>query len=104
MYMVLHLYRENYLDDILMAMTQAGIEETVVLSGESFGHKLTFGMPLFAGFRNTIGSEKGYSNVIMGKAKQEQIDYLLDELKNANVNFIEDEIGKIILLPIEKEY
>jgi len=104
MYMILSLNKEKYLDDVLMALTEAGIDDTIVLSGESLGRKLTFDNPIFAGFRKSFNKDKGYANVIMAIAEQEQIDFMLEELKNSDVNFIEDEIGKIILLPIEKIY
>ncbi len=45
MYMILHLMKEKYLDDILMALTEAGIEDTIVLSGESLGHKMAYDIP-----------------------------------------------------------
>jgi len=102
MYMILQLYKEKFLDDIMMALAEAGIENTIVLSGESLSHKMAFSMPLFAGFRKTIGAEKGYANIILAIADEEQIDFMLQELKKSDVNFIDDEIGKIVLLPIHK--
>jgi len=102
MYMILQLYKEKYLDDIMMALAEAGIENTIVLSGESLSHKMAFSMPLFAGFRKTIGAEKGYANIILAIADEEQIDFMLQELKKSDVNFIDDGIGKIVLLPIHK--
>lgn len=104
MYMILHLYQEKYQDDVLMAMTEAGIEETIVLSGESLGHKLAFEMPLFAGFRKSYGSEKGFASVIMAMAEDEQVEFMLEELKNSGIKFKEDKLGSIVLLPVEKFY
>ncbi|MDD3051089.1 MAG: hypothetical protein PHR06_08065 [Candidatus Cloacimonetes bacterium] len=104
MYMILHLYKEKYLDDILMALTEAGIDNTIVLSGESLDHKLTFSLPLFAGFRESVGNKKGYSNIIMAEADQDRVEFMLKELKTSGVNFLQDELGKIVLLPIEKIY
>jgi hypothetical protein len=100
--MILNLNKEKYLDDVLMALTEAGIDDTVVLSGESLGHKLAFDNPLFAGFRKSFGKDKGYANVIMAVAKKEQIDFMLEELKNSGIDFVKDEIGKIVLLPVEE--
>ena len=104
MYMILNLNKEKYLDDVLMALAEAGIDDTVVLSGESLGRKLTFDNPLFAGFRKSMGKDKGYANVIMAVAEKEQIDFMLDELKNSGVEFVKDEIGKIVLIPTEVVY
>lgn len=104
MFMILHVYDERYLDDIMMALAEVGIEDPVVISGESLGHKLAFDMPLFAGFRQTMGKDKSYAKIIMAEADEKDIDFLLEELNNADVHFIEDELGKIILLPIHKIY
>ena len=102
MYMILNLNKEKYLDDVLMALTEAGIDDTVVLSGESLGHKLAFDNPLFAGFRKSFGKDKGYANVIMAVAEKDQVEFMLEELKNSGVDFVKNEIGKIVLLPVEK--
>ncbi len=102
MYMILQLYKAKYLDDVMMALAEAGVEDTIVLSGESMSHKMTFSMPLFAGFRNTFGSEKQFTDIIMAIADEAQIDFMLDELKRSDVKFVDDKIGNIVLLPILK--
>jgi hypothetical protein len=102
--MILHLYQEKYQDDVLMALTEAGIEETIVLSGESLVHKLAFDMPLFAGFRKSYGSGKGFASVIMAIAAKEQVEFMLEELKNSGIEFIENKLGSIVLLPVENIY
>jgi len=104
MFMILQLKKEKYLDDILMALAEASIDESVVLSGESLGHKIAFDMPIFAGFRKSFGSEKGYAKIIMAIAEKEKVDFMLEELKNSGIDFIDDKIGKIVMLPIEKIY
>lgn len=104
MYLILQIDKEKYLDDVLMACTEAGIEDPIVLTGESLGQKLVYDMPLFAGFRKSMGQGRSYTKIIMSIAEQEQVDFMLEELKNSDVDFIEDEVGKIILLPIEKIY
>ncbi len=85
-------------------MTEAEIEDTIVLSGESIGHKMVFDMPLFAGFRETMGDDKSFAKIITGFADEEQIEFMLQELKASGIKFKEDNLGKIVLLPIHKEY
>lgn len=104
MYMIIQLYHEKYLQDLILCLTEAGIEDSIVLSGESLGHKLVFDIPLFATFKDTVGSQRGYGNIIMGIAEKEDIDFLLEELKHTGINFLEDSIGKIYLLPIAEVY
>jgi len=104
MYMILHLYKEQYLDDILMALTETGVDDTVVIEGQTLGHKLILDMPLFAGFRQSFGSRKGFAKIIMAIAEQKQIDTFMSELKHSGIDIIKEEIANIVLLPIEKQY
>jgi hypothetical protein len=102
--MILQLHNEKYIEDIIMAMTEAEIEDPIVLSGESLGHKMLFDMPLFAGFRESMGDDKSFAKIITGFATEEQVEFMLKELKASGVKFQDDKLGKIVLLPIHKEY
>ncbi len=104
MYMIMHLFREKYLSDVLMALTEAGVEDTIVLGGEAIGHKLVFDVPLFASFRDSYGSQRDYGKVIMGIADEEQVEFILEELKHAGIDFIGKDIGKVYLVPLHKVY
>jgi len=104
MFMILQIASEKYADDVLMALSEVGVEDPIILSGESLGHKLAFDMPLFAGFRKSFGSDKSFASVIMAEAEEKDVEFMLEELKTAGIDFIEDEIGRIILLPIHKIY
>ncbi|NLN35016.1 MAG: hypothetical protein GX157_03305 [Candidatus Cloacimonetes bacterium] len=50
MYMILHLYSDKYLDDMILALSEAGIEDPIVLSGETLGQKMLYDIPLFASY------------------------------------------------------
>lgn len=104
MYAIIQINKEKYLDDILMALAEAGVDDPVVLSAETLGHKLAFDMPVFAGFRNSLNPGESYAKVIMAITEEEAIDFMLEELKHSGVDFIEDQIGKIVLLPTHKVY
>ncbi len=104
MYMIFQLFFEKYISDVLMAIAEAGVEDTIVLSGEATGHKLIFDNPLFASFRDTYGAQRDYGKIIMGFADEEQIEFILDELKHAGIDIVGDELGKIILIPTQKIY
>lgn len=104
MYMIFQLFYEKYISDILMALAEAGVEDTIVLSGEATGHKLIFDNPLFASFRDTYGTQRDYGKVIMGFADEEQVEFILDELKHAGIDVIGDELGKVILINSHKIY
>ena len=103
MYMIMHLLEEKYLDDVMMALVEAGIENTMVLSGENLSHKLTMDMPIFAGFRKSIRGQ-GYSKLIMGMASKNQMDFALDELQNAGIDLISKNLAEISLIPVDHLY
>jgi hypothetical protein len=100
--MIINLIKEKYLDDVLMSLAEAGIDDTIVISGETLGHKLAFDNPLFAGFRKSFGSDKGYAKIIMAIADKSQVDFMLEELKHSGIDFKKQQIGKIILLPVDQ--
>jgi len=101
-YLIINLNKEKYLDDVLMALTEASIDDTIVLSGETMNHKLAFDNPLFAGFRKSFDSDKGYAKVIMAIAERSQVEFMLEELKQSGIDFGKDELGKIVLLKSEE--
>ncbi len=104
MFMILHVNQEKYTDDVLMALAEAGVVDPIVLTGESLGHKLAFDMPLFAGFRQSFGNNSSFSKVILAQVEEKDVEFMLEELKQAGVDFVGNEIGKIYLLPVIREF
>ncbi|HOA28852.1 MAG: hypothetical protein KBB33_08475 [Candidatus Cloacimonetes bacterium] len=102
MYMIFHLYNDKYLDDVILALAEAGISETIVLSGESLGQKMLYDIPLFVSFQDSAAMRTGYGNVIMGEADEEDILFALEELKNSGLDFLEKKLAMIYLLPVSK--
>lgn len=102
MYMILHLYNDKYLDDVILALAEAGISDTIVLSGESLGQKILYDIPLFASFQDSATMKTGYGNVIMGPAEEEEVLFALEELKNSGLDLLDKKLATIYLLPISK--
>ncbi|MCF7918530.1 MAG: hypothetical protein K9N06_01275 [Candidatus Cloacimonetes bacterium] len=103
MFMIMHLMAEKYMDDVMMALLESGIENTLVLSGENLSHKLTYDMPIFAGFRN-LNHGHGYGKLIAGIASKDQVDFALEELKSSGIDLIGKQFAEIVLLPVEHIY
>ncbi|PKN78158.1 MAG: hypothetical protein CVU48_09245 [Candidatus Cloacimonetes bacterium HGW-Cloacimonetes-1] len=102
MYMIFHLYSDKYLDDVILALAEAGVEDTIVLSGETLGQRILFDIPLFASFKDSPDMKQGYGNVIMGIATEEEINFALEELVNSGLNLLKNKLARIFLLPIEQ--
>jgi len=102
--MIMHLFQEKYLQDVMLALSEAGIDNCIVLTGESLSNKLMYDIPIFSTFRDSMGNSRGYGNIISGKADKEAVEFFLKEIKLAGIDFIEKEIGKIYLVPISMEF
>lgn len=102
MYMVLHLYSDKYLDDVILALSEAGIEDTIVLSGETLGQKILYDIPLFVSFQDSPLIRKGYGSVIMGVADREDVLFALEELKRSGLDLQKKGLIKVFLLPVEE--
>lgn len=103
-YMIFQLFSEKYISDVLMAIAEAGVEDTVVLSGEATSHKLIFDNPLFSSFRSSYNSNLGYGKIIMGFCDIDQVDYMLKELKRAGIDIIGKKLGRVVLIKPSQIY
>jgi len=102
MYMIFHLYSDKYLDDVILALSEVGIEDTIVLSGETLGQKMLYDIPLFVSFQDSPDIKQGYGSVIMGIATKEEISFAFEELKNSGLDLQKKGLVKVFLLPIEE--
>jgi len=100
--MILQLHNDKYLDDVILALAEAGIADTIVLSGESLGQKMLYDIPLFVSFQDTAAMRTGYGNVIMGPAEEEEVMFALEELKNSGLDLLQKKLATIYLLPVER--
>ncbi|HCM14991.1 MAG TPA: hypothetical protein DHW79_03425 [Candidatus Cloacimonas sp.] len=100
MYMILHLYSDKYLDDMILALSEAGIEDPIVLSGETLGQKMLYDIPLFASFKDSPDIRQGFGSVIMGVAAKEDVDFALAELTESGLDLLKMGMVKVFLIPI----
>jgi hypothetical protein len=98
--MILHLYSDKYLDDMILALSEAGIEDPIVLSGETLGQKMLYDIPLFASFKDSPDIRQGFGSVIMGVAAKEDVDFALAELTESGLDLLKMGMVKVFLIPI----
>jgi hypothetical protein len=51
MYMILQLHNDKYLDDVILALAEAGIADTIVLSEKAWDKKCSMIFPCLSAFR-----------------------------------------------------
>ena len=63
--LVFVLNKEEYLEEVLEAYIEAGIEGTTMLDSEGMGRFLAYEVPLFAGFKEFMKGNKPYNKTLI---------------------------------------
>lgn len=101
-FIVIFLYKEDYLDDILEAFIELGIEDAVILNAETMKKELSLKVPLFAALEIS-SKEKTFAKVIMATADDKNVlKNLVKMLKQVDIDLLEEGICRMILLKAEE--
>jgi hypothetical protein len=96
---VLQLFKIEYRDDILLAMTSAGIKRATVLEGTNFDNILEQEYPLFTGLFRGPEDRARFSHLVFGMVDEpELLDSFVDLLVQAGIDNKKGEIYRLILL------
>lgn len=102
-HLLIHLYEEGTLEDVITALAGLGIEDAVVVDGQRLSQVLAFDVPIFAGFREEIGRRSSYCKVLSAIVDSpDVVDELVRYLKEAGVDFNQEGIGSMMAFPIER--
>lgn len=101
--LIIILNREVLLDDILSALVESGIFGATVIESTRITDVLTHDMPIFAGLRSLDRGGRHYNKVIFAAVEEDKlIDEFLEILEEVDINFQEEGVGAILVLPIER--
>ena len=96
------LYRESLLDDVLATLVEMEITGAVVLDGTSMERVLSEDVPIFAGLWETLGNGGGQIKTILAPiCDRSLIEPLVRLLKEAGADFTDSEIGRIYSVPVD---
>ena len=103
-YVVLHLYKGENKEDLMLALAAHGVSDAVVVEGEALEQALTTKLPLFAGFRAGLGGGgRVYAMVVFfAVAEADQAVSILRTLRDYDVDFSDPTVGRAFLLPAEE--
>ncbi len=100
--LTIFLYNERYMEDIMMALTAAGLSSTVVLDGLNMENVLAFNVPVFAGLRAEMSRSPKFCKVILTLVNnKEVIEEIIDSLKEAEVDNKKKKIYRIVATKVE---
>ena len=96
---ILQLFNVDYREDILLAMTSAGIKQATVVEGTNLDKIVAQEFPLFTGLFHSPADRERFSNLIFGMVDSEQeIDSLVEVLRQAGIDNRKEEIYRVVLL------
>ncbi|HOO60705.1 MAG TPA: hypothetical protein PLF44_03645 [Candidatus Mcinerneyibacteriales bacterium] len=102
-YFVIQLFKEEFLDDIMLALTTAGIDNGTVVDGVNMDNMMNQRIPLFAGLIPNSDQRSRYCKVISCIVEDKQrVKAFLQSLDDADIDFEKEGIGRIILIPAEE--
>jgi nitrogen regulatory protein P-II 1 len=96
------LYREDLLDEVLTALVEMEITGAAVLDGTSMERVLSEDVPIFAGLWDTLGSGGGQTRTIVAPIKDRSLfEPLIRLLREAGADFANPDIGKAFTIPVD---
>lgn len=99
-YLIIQIFKQEYLDDIMLALTSADIDNGTIVDGINSDNILNQHIPIFTGLIPNEGTSSVYCKIVNSVIDSlEKVDVLLDIFRDADINFVEDGIGRIIVLP-----
>ena len=97
------LYREDLLDEVLTALVEMEITGASVLNGTSMERVLSEDVPIFAGLWDALGSGGGQTRTIVAQIENRSLfEPLIRLLKEAGADFMDPKIGKVFTLPVDQ--
>jgi len=97
------LYREEQLDDILSVFAELGLENAIVIEGTRMQEVLAFDVPIFAGLTAGSLGGKGYIKIVMATSQEEGIGKKISNVaKDLDINFSNRDVGTILTLSVKE--
>lgn len=98
---IIVLYEQQFLDDILELFIELGIRGSTVIDSIGMGGILTK-VPLFADFINFLGQNKNYSKTILLNASEQELQEVTHGIENIMGNL--DTHGGTVIMALNLEF
>lgn len=100
--LVFVLNKEEYLEEVLEAYVEAGINGATLLDSEGMGRFLSYEVPLFEGFKDFMKGNMPYNKTILSVVRDEQAILNAKELIDKIVGGLENPgTGIMFTLPVD---
>ncbi|MBT4501810.1 MAG: hypothetical protein HOC74_29030 [Gemmatimonadetes bacterium] len=95
------LYREDLLDEVLSALVEMEVTGAAVLEGTSMEQVLSEDIPIFAGLLQTTGGHGQTKTLIAPLRDRHLLEPIGALFKELGVDFADPEVGRLFSLPVD---
>lgn len=99
--LIIILYREDLLDEVLSALVEMEITGAPVVEGTSMEQVLSEDVPIFAGLWQSTGGHGQTKTILAPIRDPDVIDSLMALFEESGADFRKPDIGRAFLLPAE---
>jgi hypothetical protein len=98
-----HLKRTEFLDDLLLAMTQVGVCDPAIIEAVGGQNRLLSNVPIFASLLGGPSRRREFHRVILAPVADDTVvDRILRALSDGGIEWAAEDLGAIALLPLER--
>lgn len=98
---IIYIYDEKYLEDILMALNAVGVHNAIVSEGLSMQNVMAYQVPIFAGLRSEISSSPKFCKIIFAATDDKNtVDDIYDEIKETGIDNKKKKVFSILSFPV----
>jgi len=102
---IIVLYKEEFLDNVLSALIELGIDEASILDSQSLGSAIAYQVPIFSGLRFQMHGGRPYSKTIIGISDNPNIGKdLVSILKDSDIDIKSPGVGRLIVVDVKETY
>jgi len=103
--LIMILHKEEFLDDVLSAFIELGVDEASILDLQSLGSALAYQVPIFSGLRFQMHGGRPYSKTIIGISDDPNIGKdIVSILKDSDIDIEAPGVGRVIVVDIKETY
>ncbi len=95
------LNKEEFLQEILEAYLELGINGATILDSVGMGRILAHDIPIFAGFRNLLQDSRPGNKTILTVVPDEKVPQMTDAIEQVVGNLDEPGNGLLFSLPVD---
>jgi hypothetical protein len=100
--LVIQLFKNEYKEDLYMALSSAGIQYSTYCDGHNLDNELRNKMPLFSGLFKSLEEKQRYATVYFCAASsKEQIDAIVEGFEIAGIDWKKEGVFRMMVIKAE---